>query len=349
VADDFDWLLAPPPSDLDAAHATPVTVITGFLGAGKTTLINRILSEEHGLRIAVIVNDFGEISIDSELILGVQGGTISLANGCICCQVRDDLVEAIRSILGQDDALDAIVIEASGVSEPAGIARTFVTSLDPGLARLDAIVAVVDAEQLPAQADDPITADLVFGQIGYSDLVVFNKIDLADHRRVDEVRRFVLQRLPRIRIVETTFADVPYEVLVSPRSHPCSGVVRPLDQHLDSAHEGRFVSWVYRRSGGYDATAVRRAFAEMPPWVYRVKGFLYDADDPDRRQLVQAVGMRGEVHPLDLWKDGRRETVLVIIADRDHVDRREVESRLDACSIAANCYLRSTDLSVSGS
>jgi G3E family GTPase len=346
VADDFDWLLAPPPSDLDPAHATPVTVITGFLGAGKTTLINRILSEEHGLRIAVIVNDFGEINIDSELILGVHGGIISLANGCICCQVRDDLVEAIRSILGQDEALDAIVIEASGVAEPAGIARTFVTSLDPGLARLDAIVAVVDAERLPAQADDPMTADLVFGQIGYSDIVVLNKIGLADRHRVDEVRRFVQQRLPRVRIIETTFADVPYKVLVSPRS---PGVVRPLDQHLDSAHEVRFVSWVYRRDGGYDATAVRRAIADMPPWVYRVKGFLYDTDDPGRRQLVQAVGMRCDVHPLDPWKDGRRETVLVIIADRDQVDQPDVESRLDACSIAGNCHLRSTDLRVSGS
>ena len=336
MADDLDWLLAPTPPDLDAAHATPVTVITGFLGAGKTTLVNRILSEQHGLRIAVIVNDFGEVNIDSELILGVQGATVSLANGCICCQVRDDLIAAIRSILRQDDALDAIVIEASGVAEPAGIARTFVTSLDPGLAPLDAIVAVVDAEQLPALADDPVTADLVFGQIGYSDLVVLNKIDLADRRRVDDVRRFVMERLPGVRIVETTFAEVPYEVLVGPRTDSGSVVARPFDSHPDSerGHEHRFVSWVYRRDGGYDTTAVLRAIAQMPPSVFRIKGFLYDPSDPDRRQLVQAVGMRGDVHPLGPWIDGRRETVLVIVADRDHIDRRDVNARLDACLVA---------------
>jgi G3E family GTPase len=337
VPDDLDWLLAPTPPDLDPADATPVTVITGFLGAGKTTLVNRILSEEHGLRVAVIVNDFGEVGIDSELILGVDGGTISLANGCVCCQVRDDLVAAIRSIVRQDDALDAVVIEASGVAEPAGIARTFVTSLDPGLARLDAIVAVVDAEQLPAQASNPDTADLVFGQIGYADIVVLNKTDLADRLRVDEVRRFVLERLPGVRIVETTFADLPYEVLVGPRSDPGSELVRPLEPLLDHdhQHEHRFVSWVYRREGGYDATAMERALAEMPPSVYRIKGFLHDVNDPNRRQLVQAVGMRGELHPLDTWTDGRRETALVIIADRDHVDRRDVEARLDACLVAA--------------
>lgn len=341
VASDLDWLLAPAPSDLDPAHATPVSIITGFLGAGKTTLVNRILSEEHGLRVAVIVNDFGQAGIDSELILGIQGGTISLANGCVCCEMRDDLLTAIRSILRQDDTLDAIVIEASGVAEPAGIARTFVTSLDPALARLDAIIAVVDAGQLPAQAADPVTADLVFGQIGYSDIVVLNKIDLADRPRVDEVRRFVLERLPRVRIVETTFAQVPYQVLLGPRSDAGPGLVRPLPfpRHCHE-HEHRFVSWVYRREGGYDAAAVRRAIAEMPPSVYRIKGFLHDAHDPDRRQLVQAAGMRGDVHPLDSWADGLRETVLVIIADRDHVDQGDVNSRLDACLVAAATHRR---------
>jgi len=335
VAEDLDWLLAPTPSELDPAHATPVTVITGFLGAGKTTLVNRILSEEHGLRVAVIVNDFGEVNIDSELIVGVEGGTVSLANGCVCCEVRDDLVAAIRSVRRQDDALDAIVLEASGVAEPAGIARTFVTSLDPGVGRLEAIVAVVDAERLPAQAADPVTADLVFGQIGYSDIVILNKVDLADRIRVDEVRRFVSERLPGVRVIETTFADVPYELLIGHRSDAGSGPVRPAPRlDRDHEHEHRFVSWVYRREGAYDATALRQAIAQMPTSVYRMKGFLYDADEPDWRQLVQAVGMRADVHPLDVWTDPR-ETVLVIIADRDHVDRAEVEARLDACLVAS--------------
>ena len=126
MADDEPaWMLDDLRPDLAAARAMPVTVLTGFLGAGKTTLLNRILADDHGLRIAVLVNDFGEIDIDSELIVGVESGTISLANGCVCCEVRDDLIDAIDAVLRSDDALDAIVLEASGVANPMGIARTF--------------------------------------------------------------------------------------------------------------------------------------------------------------------------------------------------------------------------------
>ncbi len=215
---DLTWLFGPEESEFDAAHAMPVTVLTGFLGAGKTTLVNRILAEEHGLRIAVLVNDFGEIDIDSELIVGVGSGTVSLANGCVCCEVRDDLIGAIDSVLRADDELDAILLEASGVAEPMGIARTFTSPAYRDRIRLDGIVAVVDAEQLPAQAADPATRDLVFGQIGYSDLVVLNKIDRADRQRVDEVRDFVLSRLPAVRIIECVRADIPFEVLIGARS-----------------------------------------------------------------------------------------------------------------------------------
>jgi G3E family GTPase len=161
--EDLDWLLTPA-EPADAAGATPVTVLTGVLGAGKTTLVNRILAEAHGLRIAVIVNDFGAVAIDSELIIGVQAGTVSLANGCVCCEIRGDLVAAVDTVLGQDRELDALVLEASGVAEPSGIARTFTSEVFRSPIRLDGIVAVIDAEQLPAQAEDPATRDLVFGQ-----------------------------------------------------------------------------------------------------------------------------------------------------------------------------------------
>jgi G3E family GTPase len=136
-ADDLDWLLAPT-DPVGAAGATPVTVLTGFLGAGKATLVNRILAGAHGLRIAVIVNDFGAVSIDSQLIIGVESGTVSLANGCVCCEIRGDLVAAVDSVLGQDRELDALVLEASGVAEPSGIARTFTSEVFRSPVRLDA-------------------------------------------------------------------------------------------------------------------------------------------------------------------------------------------------------------------
>jgi G3E family GTPase len=132
----------------------------------------------------------------------------------LCCEIRGDLVAAVDSILGQDRELDALVLEASGVAEPSGIARTFTSEVFRSPIRLAVIVAVIDAEQLPAQAEDPTTQDLVFGQIGYSDIVLLNKIDLADRARVDAVGTFVHDQLPTVRIIETSYAQVPFHVLL---------------------------------------------------------------------------------------------------------------------------------------
>ena len=288
----------------------------------------------------MLVNDFGEIDIDSELIVGVESGTVSLANGCVCCEVRDDLIGAIDSVLLADDELDAIVLEASGVAEPMGIARTFTSPGYRDRIRLDGIVAVVDAEQLPAQAADPTTRDLVFGQIGFSDLVVLNKIDLADRRRVDEVRDFVLSRLPAVRIIESVHADIPFEVLIGARTIddrlPTTGDDHEHDDEHErdgDGHEHRvgFTSWVYRRDDVFDPAAVAAAIAEMPRSVYRIKGFLHGRDDPDHRLLVQAVGMRADITPFDEWNGDDRPTALVIIADERTVDRELVERLLDDC------------------
>jgi G3E family GTPase len=331
---DLDWLFGPEGPDLDAARAMPVTVLTGFLGAGKTTLVNRILAENHGLRVAVLVNDFGEVEIDSELIVGVESGTVSLANGCVCCEVRDDLISAIDSVLGSDDEIDAIVLEASGVAEPMGIARTFTSPGYRGRIRLDGIVAVVDAEQLPQQAEDKTTRDLVFGQIGFSDLVILNKIDLADRARVEEVRDFVLERLPGVRIIEAVHADVAFDVLIGtgPDTETDSRWLHECD-HDHASHRG-FTSWVYRRDGVFDVAALRAAITRLPNSVYRIKGFLHGADEPGHRQLLQAVGMRGDVQPFDEWGDRPPSSELVIIADGQRVDRPVVEAMLDACLTA---------------
>ena len=330
AADDLDWLLAPaePPG---AAGATPVTVLTGFLGAGKTTLVNRILSEAHGLRIAVIVNDFGAIAIDSQLIIGVQAGAVSLANGCVCCEIRGDLVAAVDSVLAQDHELDALVLEASGVAEPSGIARTFTSQVFRSPVRLDGIVAVVDAEQLPAQAQDPATRDLVFGQIGYSDIVLLNKIDLAQRAQVDAVRNFVHDRLPAVRIIETSHAQVPFHVLLG--IGPAETAKTP-DRGTDSGHRhssGAFQHWTYTRDCAVDTGTLLASIRLLPRSVYRIKGFVHSARDPDHRYLLQAVGQRGEIHRFDEWAGRVAGTELVIITDRSGVDRTAIDAQLDAC------------------
>lgn len=303
-----------------------VTVLTGFLGAGKTTLVNRLLSEQHGLRIAVLVNDFGEVDVDSELIVGVAAQKVSLANGCVCCEVRGDLLAVIDALLASRADIDAIVLEASGVAEPLAIARTFVDAAYQRRLRLDGIIAVVDAEQLPAQVADPVTSDLVYGQIGCSDLVLLNKIDLADRQRVDAVRTFVTDRLDAVRLIETVRADVPLSVLLGARP---GGEISTEDQ-VDHRHRAGFVSWVYRRERPFAEDALRDCIAHLPGFVYRIKGFVHTTGHPRYRVLVQAVGMRSEIAPFDEWGAVDPVSTLVLVASRS-VDRTAVDAALDAC------------------
>src|SRR5271155_2402779 len=134
--------------DLSDDKVVPIAILTGFLGAGKTTLLNRILNGDHGLRVAVLVNDFGAINIDAELVVGVRDDVVSLSNGCVCCTIRDDLVDTVIATIDRPEAPEYILLEASGVADPSGIAMTFV---DPELRdriRLDSITCVVDADQV---------------------------------------------------------------------------------------------------------------------------------------------------------------------------------------------------------
>src|SRR5271167_4835683 len=163
----------------DIGNAVPITILTGFLGAGKTTLLNRILTGNHGLRVGVLVNDFGSINIDAELVVGVDGNMISLANGCVCCQIRDDLVESVVDLIGRPERIEYILLEASGVADPAGIFATFNDANLRDQIRLDSVICVVDAEQVFAHPEYPPLMDLKLRQVGFADMLILNKVDLA--------------------------------------------------------------------------------------------------------------------------------------------------------------------------
>ena len=134
----------------------PLTILTGFLGAGKTTLLNHILTGDHGLKVGVLVNDFGSINVDAELVVDVDDGMIALANGCVCCQIRDDLVESVAALIDRDDPVEYVILEASGVADPASIYMTFVDSSYRDRIRLDSVTCVVDAEQVLRDDDDDV-------------------------------------------------------------------------------------------------------------------------------------------------------------------------------------------------
>jgi len=165
-------------TDQPRTQAVPLTVLTGFLGAGKTTLLNRILTGDHGLRVAVLVNDFGSINIDAELVVGVEseGDIINLANGCVCCNIREDLVTAVTQVMARPEQPEYILLEASGVADPSGIALTFMDEDMRDRIRLDSIMCVVDAEQIFAA---PEMMELKLRQVAFADMVILNKVDLV--------------------------------------------------------------------------------------------------------------------------------------------------------------------------
>ena len=191
----------------------PMTVLGGFLGAGKTTLLNRILSGAHGVRYAVLVNDFGELDVDGSLVAAHGGDTLTFANGCVCCSMGDDLVGAIDRLLDGSRRPDQILVEASGVADPAPIAD--VATLHPGLSR-DLVVVIADAETLRSRYEDRRLRDTVARQLDAADLLVLNKCDRVREGAREETESWIRARA-RVPLVRTVGADVPMELLSAAR------------------------------------------------------------------------------------------------------------------------------------
>ena len=191
------------------SERVPVTVLTGFLGAGKTTLVNRILSEQHGKRIAVIENEFGEVGVDHELVIGANEEIFETSNGCICCTVRGDLIRILKQLRKRRDRFDAILIETTGLADPGPVAQTFFLEEDlkPFFA-LDAIVTLVDARHLEQELDQsPVARE----QIAFADVVLINKIDLVDSTALARIEQRVQGINGTAKVVRTHNADVPLE------------------------------------------------------------------------------------------------------------------------------------------
>ena len=327
---------------IDNDKAVPVTILTGFLGAGKTTLLNRILNGDHGLRVAVLVNDFGAINIDADLVVGVNDNMMSLANGCICCQIRDDLIESVEDLLARPEAVEYILLEASGVADPAGITVTF---NDPNLRdriRLDSVTCVVDADHVFAYPEYPDLMELKLRQIGFADMVILNKVDLAGPEQVEKVKAWIDNRMNRVRVVEARFCDVPLEILLAVgRFDPARQAAAQNGQERGDDHDGgghkhdhgqAFSTWSYESDRPFSLDALREMVRkELPGTLYRCKGVVYAADAPERRAVLQVVGRRADVALLDEWNDRRPRTQIVAIGAPGSIDAEALRVRFDAC------------------
>jgi G3E family GTPase len=198
--------------DPQSSDKTPVTVLTGYLGAGKTTLLNRILSEPHGKKYAVIVNEFGEIGIDNELVVGADEEVFEMNNGCICCTVRGDLIRILEGLMKRKGKFDAIIVETTGLADPAPVAQTFFIDEEVGRkARLDAVVTVADAKWLTERLKDAPEAK---NQIAFADVILLNKADLVSKDELAEVEGRIRAINPYARVIRTTKCDVPLDAVL---------------------------------------------------------------------------------------------------------------------------------------
>lgn len=216
---------------------TPVTVLTGYLGAGKTTLLNRILSEDHGHKFAVIVNEFGEIGIDNDLVVGADEEVFEMNNGCICCTVRGDLIRIIEGLMKRKGKFDAIIVETTGLADPAPVAQTFFVDQDiQDSARLDAVVTVTDAKWLSARLKDAPEAK---NQIAFADVIILNKIDLVSEAELREVEGRIRAINPYATLHKTTRCQVPLDQVLGRNAFDLERIleIEPAFLEDDEGHE----------------------------------------------------------------------------------------------------------------
>jgi G3E family GTPase len=215
----------------------PVTVLTGYLGAGKTTLLNRILSEDHGRKFAVIVNEFGEIGIDNDLVVGADEEVFEMNNGCICCTVRGDLIRIVEGLMKRKGKFDAIIVETTGLADPAPVAQTFFVDADvQEAARLDAVVTVADAKWLIDRLKDAPEAK---NQIAFADVIILNKTDLVSKAELEEVEARIRGINRYAKLHRAVRADVPLDAVLGRNAFDLDRIleIEPEFLHTEDEHE----------------------------------------------------------------------------------------------------------------
>jgi G3E family GTPase len=304
----------------------PVTVISGFLGAGKTTLVNHLLAQNAGKTIGVIVNEFGEVGIDGDLIVADDNPLIEIRNGCICCTVRTDLVAGVKALLARTDIkLERLIIETSGLADPAPVLQTFLADAD--LLRqveLESVVTLVDAANFHRQIHDGIANE----QIAFADLIVLNKVDLMDPKQLASLEDTLRSINPVAPIISTNNAEVKNDMLLGVQrfSLPNLLTIEPgiLEDEHDHEHDNSITSFAMESTLAIDAERFSRWTTQLTSQpaqnIMRMKGVL-NFDGEARQFYFHSVHMLTEAKPGKRWaNDAPRVTRLVVIGRNLDID-----------------------------
>jgi G3E family GTPase len=356
----------PPSAMASDKRGIPVTIITGFLGSGKTTLLNHILSNQDGVKTAVLVNEFGEIGIDNELLVTTGEDMVELSNGCICCTINNDLVEAVYKVLERPEKIDYLVVETTGLADPLPVALTFLGTDLRELTRLDSIVTVVDAANFSI---DLFNSQAAENQIAYADIILLNKSDLIDEADLDLLEVRVRDMRPGARLLRSVKGVVPLPLILSVGLFETDQYYSPATEeaeahdHHDHAHHDHsdcdhdrghcehddghdhhdhqhsnhlevdgFTSLSFESDRPFSVRKFQNFLDnEMPVNVFRAKGLLWFDESP-KRHVFHLSGKRFSLDD-DEWKGAPKNQLVLIGQNLDH---DKLRSQIERCLTVAS-------------
>jgi G3E family GTPase len=302
----------------------PILLVTGFLGAGKTSVVNHLLAHAEGRRIAAVVNDFGAINIDAELIAGASDGVVSLSNGCICCSLEGDLLRTLASLLRRNPRPEFIVIETSGIADPADIVRNLMDPVIWQEAPLETVLCVLDA----TTSEEALNDALLRSQLRAADVVALSKVDLADATACARLRDVVRALRPAATLVDALHGDVPAALLFpvdldrvpTPRE---PGPRRPAADRFET------LSWTSERP--VSLPRLQQAIGRLAPKLARAKGLFETSEQPGRLTVLQLAGGRATLAAGGPLPAGVPRTRIVFIAELGVLSRAEIDRTMEAC------------------